>query len=74
VGASEIELLHTRPALLALVKWGDLPAIQIGGRGSAHRAGKLKAYIARYYEGTDRRRLAPWRPRRSARIEQGHPS
>ena len=45
------ELAVSNPQMYALVKSGDLPAIQIGGRGQwcVERV-KLEEYIARMYE------------------------
>lgn len=41
------------PQAYALVRSGDLPAIQVGGRGQWRvEASELEAYIARQYEAT----------------------
>ncbi len=50
------ELATSQAQVLALVKRGELPAIQIGGRGQWRiERVRLEACIARCYEGTDRR-------------------
>ncbi len=46
------------PQAYALVRSGDLPAIQVGGRGQWRvEASELENYIARQYEAT-RQRIA----------------
>ncbi len=43
----------TAPQAYALVRSGDLPAIQVGGRGQWRiEATELEAYIQRQYEAT----------------------
>ncbi|MDN4611066.1 helix-turn-helix domain-containing protein [Arthrobacter burdickii] len=51
------ELAVSQSQMYALVKSGDLPAIQVGGRGQ-WRAGrvKLEEYIARLYEQAEKQR------------------
>jgi excisionase family DNA binding protein len=50
------ELATSQAQILALVKRGDLAALQIGGRGQWHvERVKLEEYIDRCYEETDRR-------------------
>lgn len=44
------------PQAYALVRSGDLPAIQVGGRGQWRvEASELEGYIARQYEATRKR-------------------
>ncbi|MDQ0735347.1 helix-turn-helix transcriptional regulator [Arthrobacter agilis] len=56
------ELAVSQSQMYALVKSGDLPAIQVGGRGQwrVERV-KLEEYIARMYEQAEKQRgkLAP---------------
>ncbi|WNM23859.1 helix-turn-helix domain-containing protein [Demequina capsici] len=50
------------PQAYALVRTGELPAIQVGGRGQWRvEATELEAYIARQYEAT-RARIASEQP------------
>ena len=51
------ELAVSQSQMYALVKSGDLPAIQVGGRGQwrVERV-KLEEYIARMYEQTETQR------------------
>ncbi len=51
------EILNiSQPQAYALVRSGDLPAIQVGGRGQWRVEGsELEAYIARQYEATKAR-------------------
>jgi prophage regulatory protein len=51
------ELAVSQSQMYALVKSGDLPAIQVGGRGQwrVERV-KLEEYIARMYEQADKQR------------------
>lgn len=48
------------PQAYALVRSGDLPAIQVGGRGQWRiEATELEGYISRQYEATRQRISAP---------------
>ena len=51
------ELAVSQSQMYALVKSGDLPAIQVGGRGQwrVERV-KLEEYIARMYEQAEKQR------------------
>ncbi|MFJ6002947.1 helix-turn-helix domain-containing protein [Arthrobacter sp. NPDC092385] len=54
------ELAVSKSQMYALVKSGDLPAIQVGGRGQwrVERV-KLEEYIVRMYEQAEKQRGKP---------------
>ncbi|MBU4215676.1 MAG: helix-turn-helix domain-containing protein [Actinobacteria bacterium] len=59
--ADVTEVLNiSMPQAYALVRSGELPAIQIGGRGVWRvEAARLEEYIARLYEQTRERTVRP---------------
>ncbi|MBU4214620.1 MAG: helix-turn-helix domain-containing protein [Actinobacteria bacterium] len=59
--ADVTEVLNiSMPQAYALVRSGELPAIQIGGRGVWRvEAARLEEYIARLYDETRERTLRP---------------
>lgn len=59
--ADVTEVLNiSMPQAYALVRSGELPAIQIGGRGVWRvEAAKLEEYIARMYDETRERTVRP---------------